>query len=200
MEFLDTCVSVLCCTEIPDTSLLLTSLHFLQTNCIKPLYEHGDISEGTQRCSHLTPHTPISISLFPLPKLGPSKTPSPPPPVAVPFTECAIHPHQPPASFPVWKCIKWLNYLFSNNLLCSGLFDRSPWCLAICSAHVAVPGSPQQRGVREQNTLFSEPWHVPPQKNMQALVYCVRALELRKGEIIHSNDPTQLMLSFLFFF
>lgn len=75
MEFLDTCVSVLCCTEIPDTSLLLTSLHFLQTNCIKPLYEHGDISEGTQRCSHLTPHTPISISLFPLPKLGPSKTP-----------------------------------------------------------------------------------------------------------------------------
>lgn len=40
----------------------------------------------------------------------------------------------------------------------------------------------------------------PPQKTMEALVYCVRALELSKREIIHTNGPIQLMLSFFFFF
>lgn len=192
-----------------DTSPLLTSdlsLHFSQITVHQAFvwaqwhfWGHTEVQ---------SPHTPHSWNVhFPLPSawIGTLKT-SPhlhllQPHLQWPQPGCsshwAIHPQQPLTSFTVWKCIKWVNCLFSNNWLCRPWFDRSPGCLAICSAHVAAPREPSAgRGQGTKHPLLWALAYSPPKNPMEALVYCVRALELSKREIIHSNGPIQLMLSF----
>lgn len=50
-------------------------------------------------------------------------------------------------------------------------------------------------GVNEQNTLFSEPWHIHPKQTTEAIVDCAGTLYLSKREIIHSNGSIQLIVS-----
>lgn len=89
---------------------------------------------------------------FPSPlNWDPQKLPSPPPPWASPpvapdwlFLPLSL-PFIPTSHSPALLCENTLNdwiICFQTTLLCSGSFDRSPRCLAICSAHVAAPREP----------------------------------------------------------
>ena len=152
-----------------DKSILGTSnilLYFLQITVYQAFVgTHSEIFQDAQRSRLLSPALLWSIH-FPLPSASNRNLslkslcptikliiPPPPwdsPPVAPDWLFLSLNVpfmlYQRLNSFTMWKYIEWLNYLFPNNLLCNCSFDKTPWCLAIYSAHVAAPKEPLADG------------------------------------------------------